>query len=136
MFNVIIATHGNLATEFERVLKSFFGKIDHLKVINLSDQGINAFSQKIDQVIAPCLNEPTIIFCDIAGGTPFNELAKRSINWHKQVALFGGVNLPVLVETLNMRMQGKSINEVIGKITAMSALIRFNMKNAKKAEDE
>ena len=136
MFNVIIATHGNLATEFERVLKSFFGKIDHLKTINLGDQCINAFSQKIDQVIAPNMNEPTIIFCDIAGGTPFNELAKRSMNWHNQFALFGGVNLPVLVETLNMRMQGKNMNEVIVKITAMSTLIRFNMENAKKAEDE
>lgn len=136
MFNVIVATHGNLATEFEKVLKSFFGKIDQLKVVNLGDQGINAFSQKIDQVITPCVNELTIIFCDIAGGTPFNELAKRSINWHNQFALFGGVNLPILVETLNMRMQGKGINEVIEKITSMSALIRFDMKNAKKAEDE
>jgi len=136
MFNVIVATHGNLATEFEKVLKSFFGKIDQLKVVNLGDQGINAFSQKIDQVITPCVNEPTIIFCDIAGGTPFNELAKRSINWHNQFALFGGVNLPILVETLNMRMQGKGINEVIEKITSMSALIKFDMKNAKKAEDE
>ncbi len=136
MFNVIVATHGNLATEFEKVLKSFFGKIDQLKVVNLGDQGINAFSQKIDQVITPCVNEPTIIFCDIAGGTPFNEFAKRSINWHNQFALFGGVNLPILVETLNMRMQGKGINEVIEKITSMSALIRFDMKNAKKAEDE
>lgn len=58
------------------------------------------------------------------------------MNWHNQFALFGGVNLPVLVETLNMRMQGKNMNEVIVKITAMSALIRFNMENAKKAEDE
>ena len=79
---------------------------------------------------------PQLYFVILLGGTPFNELAKRSMNWHNQFALFGGVNLPVLVETLNMRMQGKNMNEVIVKITAMSALIRFNMENAKKAEDE
>lgn len=136
MFNIIIATHGHLAGEFLSVLQSFFGQTKKVKTVELGDQGIDQFSKKVENVVEPLVDEPVIIFCDIVGGTPFNEFAKKSTAWENESYLFGGVSLPVLVETLNLRMQNKPLKDVVDKIEKMVPLTRFELKNVKGDDDE
>lgn len=136
MFNVIIATHGQLAQEFLRVLKSFFGEITEIEAISLGDKGISDFSKKVDELVIPLVDKPVIVLCDITGGTPFNEFAKKSTIWQNEFELFGGVSLPVLVETLNLRMQNKTLPEVVEKIKELKPLTRFEIKSVMKTEDE
>lgn len=136
MFNVIIATHGQLSIEFLNVLQSFFGSIDKVDAIGLGNQGIDHFSKEVDQIVKPLLKKPVIVFCDIAGGTPFNEFAKKSILWQNEFYLFGGVSLPVLVETLNLRMQNEPLTEVSEKIQKLTPLTKFEMRAVKGNDDE
>ncbi|MDF7639235.1 hypothetical protein PT285_07455 [Lactobacillus sp. ESL0791] len=136
MFNIIIATHGHLAKEFLRVLQSFFGETPQIEAINLGDNGISIFSKQVDQLIKPILTEPTIIFCDIAGGTPFNEFAQKTTCWQSECVLFGGVSLPVLVETLNLRMQNIPFAEVVRRIQKLPLLTKFAPGQVKDSDDE
>lgn len=136
MFNVVIASHGCLADEFFKVLKSFFGELKNVETLNLSDKGLNTFSDEIEALMKTMVNEDTFVLCDIPGGTPFNELAKRSFNWNANFSLLGGVNLPILVEILNLRMQGQSLEKTKKHIESFSSLNFFEAAEEFNSDDE
>lgn len=48
-----------------------------------------------------------MVFADLIGGTPFNEFAKRSEVFQNGFQLLGGMNLGILIEAVNLRLQGK-----------------------------
>lgn len=136
MFNVVIASHGCLADEFLKVLKSFFGELENVETLNLSDKGLNTFSNEIETLTKNMENEDTFVLCDIPGGTPFNELAKRSFNWNANFSLLGGVNLPILVEIMNLRMQGQSLEKVKNHIQTFSSFNFFEATEEFNSDDE
>lgn len=136
MFNIIIATHGQLAEEFLNVLQSLFGHLDKIEALGLKDQGVVSYGNKVDQLLASISNQPVLILCDLAGGTPFNEFAKRSNEWNSDFFLFGGVSLPDLIEALNLRMQNRSVDQVVEKLQQLTSLTMFKAQDSKNAEDE
>lgn len=136
MFNIIIATHGQLAEEFLNVLQSLFGHLDKIEALGLKDQGVVSYGNKVDQLLASISNQPVLVLCDLAGGTPFNEFAKRSNEWNSDFFLFGGVSLPDLIEALNLRMQNRSVDQVVEKLQQLTSLTMFKARDSKNAEDE
>lgn len=136
MFNIIIATHGQLAEEFLNVLQSLFGHLDKIEALGLKDQGVVSYGNKVDQLLASISNQPVLVLCDLAGGTPFNEFAKRSNEWNSDFFLFGGVSLPDLIEALNLRMQNRSVDQVVEKLQQLTSLTMFKAQDSKNAEDE
>lgn len=136
MFNIIIATHGQLAEEFLNVLQSLFGHLNQIEALGLKDQGVVSFGNKVDQLLATTANQSVLVLCDLAGGTPFNEFAKRSNKYSNDFFLFGGVSLPVLIEALNLRMQNQSLDQVVEKLRQLTPLTMFKAQDRKNAEDE
>lgn len=136
MFNIIIATHGQLAEEFLNVLQSLFGHLHKIEALGLKDQGVVSYGNKVDQLLASISNQPVLILCDLAGGTPFNEFAKRSNEWNSDFFLLGGVSLPDLIEALNLRMQNRSVDQVVEKLQQLTSLTMFKARDSKNAEDE
>lgn len=125
MFEIVIATHGNLAQGFLDALEMFFGKINHIHVISLTTEGIHEFSKKVDKLTVELKEKDTIIFTDIIGGTPFNEFAIRITKWQANIKLIGGTNLPALMETVSLLHQGTDLTEIPRKIDYIGKISYF-----------
>lgn len=102
----------------------------------MSDKGFNTFSDEIELLMKNTVNEDTFVLCDIPGGTPFNEFAKRSFKWNANFSLLGGVNLPILVEILNLRIQGQSLEKVKKHIETFPSFNFFEATEELNSDDE
>ncbi|AXX65081.1 PTS fructose transporter subunit IIA [Bombilactobacillus bombi] len=136
MFELIIATHGNLANELSQTANIFMKSCSDIYTITLDNEGINAFSHKIDQLIKPILNKDTLVLTDLFGGTPFNEFAKKSFKWTGYFELMGGINLPILIEVLNLREQNLPLEDVIKHIKNMNSIKYFSDLNLQSISEE
>ena len=71
------------------------------------------------------------------GGTPFNEFAKRSEVFQNGFQLLGGMNLGILIEAVNLRLQGKKSDDIIGNLRNMNTIACLaDMQRHTNEEDE
>lgn len=103
MIGIIIITHGNLATEFKNTAQMIMGNIENIEAIDfLKKESVETLETKLKEKIAKFKDaEGIIIFTDIFGGSCLNVAA--SFLGHKSVEIIAGINLPLLLETINLR---------------------------------
>ena len=53
-----------------------------------------------------------LIFCDLLGGTPFNQAMMLSQNYNN-VEVVTGTNLPMLLETLSLRLASTTLTDLL-----------------------
>lgn len=104
MLGFILCGHGNFASGLYSSVKLIAGKQDDFEIVNF-ESGLSSEQLK-EKLIASIEKldhcENIVIFTDLAGGTPFNEAAKLSLNY-KKVRVLSGVNLPILLDSIFKR---------------------------------
>ncbi|MGT2925512.1 PTS sugar transporter subunit IIA [Streptococcus caviae] len=99
MNQVILVAHGRLATEMKKSAEMLFGELTNFHTIEfLETEGLDTISQKIFQKMK-ALNQPTLIFADLFGGTPFNASCALVLK-HPELELevVSGMSLPLVLE--------------------------------------
>lgn len=112
MINIVIVTHGRMADGLVSSAKMLIGEMENVKSVNFDaemgqDQLFDGLSEKITDISA---ENQYLLMCDIMGGTPFNTACRFSYK-NENVAVFYGVNLPVLIETVLGR-EGRTLVEL------------------------
>lgn len=96
--NTIITGHGNFASGIGSSLKLLSGEHDEITLVDFTE---SMSELDLGEKLADSLQQdiPTLYFTDLAGGTPFKEAIKISID-KPDVEVVSGCNLAALLETM------------------------------------
>lgn len=95
--NIIISTHGNLATGVKDTAQFLIGDTSKIQTLEFNDNiNLNAFEEKLSLMISDS-SQYHLIFTDILGGTPFNTSVRLAYG-KENVSVFYGVNIPMIVQ--------------------------------------
>lgn len=113
MAEVIIVSHGDFCVGLMNSYKMIAGETKKIKPIPLTDDGIGDFSTRLKREIENILQvEDLLIFCDIKGGTPFNEAFNHFLSNPEKIRIVPGMNLPMLIE-IGMQLEvGMSLDKL------------------------
>lgn len=125
MKGLILISHGPLAEGMMKTAEIFFGEnISQLKALVLSTQDDpEDFRTRLQAAVNEVNDgEGVLIFADLLGGTPCNQSA---FVLNEQVTVLTGMNLPMVMECLGMRMSG-DIDIAVLEETAKNGIVNFN----------
>lgn len=122
MVGIIVVTHGGFANG---VLQSagmvFDSQEDVVACSLLPEEGPKDLKNKMLKAIDSFKDKDEVLFLvDLWSGSPFNQ-ASMLVEEHKDKwALVSGLNLPMLVEALSLRMDGESAHSIAKQIVLSS----------------
>lgn len=128
MYKIIIASHGPLADAMKESLKFFFSEKLDVMTVTIDDRGLVAFQEKMDQAFQEISDHELIVFTDLLYGTPFNEAAKRVGNLSQYFDILAGVNMPMLVEAVNLQRQGITLTKAMPQLLEIATVHSFRQK--------
>ena len=120
MIGIVIVAHFGLAEKFLDAAEKIVRKKPKNIVTVSIDPGrdVNEFKQEIIKAIKKVdEKEGILIFTDMFGGTPCN----MSLAFLKEgkVEVLTGLNLPMLIEVLDIQTNGRSLNDLAQYIQAL-----------------
>lgn len=119
MLGVLIATHGKFSTGVLDAAELIVGKQENIRTMSLfHDTDITIFGNEMEKNIMELdQGEGVIVFVDLFAASPYNQavLKKREIK-DIPYKIVTGVNLPMLIECLGMRMTDTHIEKVWGNL--------------------
>jgi len=120
MINILVVTHGEMAEGIVHSAKMFTSEAKNVEFLCLmEDMGQDElFDLMYEKMKGLSIDEQFLIFCDIMGGTPFKISSKFSFN-NDNVAVFYGVNLPILVHAILSR-GGRSLSSLTSELVEVS----------------
>ncbi|MBD3185051.1 hypothetical protein GF312_22400 [Candidatus Poribacteria bacterium] len=114
MIGVIVAGHGNLASEMITIAENIMGKQNHLIATSVkSGESQDILVERLSEILKNMETEDIIILSDIFGGSISNTclyFAKK----RKHVGVVTGVNLPMILKVLTHRDR-KNLKELVSE---------------------
>ena len=98
----IVVAHGGLADELIRTASQVVGPVDDCYAITNSGKAPVQLREEIGQVIDGAGGGPAILLTDFVGGS-CNHASMMVESERKDVVVFAGVNLPMLLAFVNKR---------------------------------
>lgn len=104
MINVIVASHGPMASAMVDSALMVYGEMPYLRAVTLrGDTGIDGFKQEFSQALAASSvgADGVLVLCDMQSGTPWNVACQYAFSPDvvPPVAVLGGMNFPMLLQT-------------------------------------
>jgi len=141
MIGIVIATHGDLAKGIHQAVEMFFGERENVESIGLQpDDSAEDFQDKIEQLVGRVdSGQGILILTDLNGGTPFNRsLFIKAKDSQRQIEVFSGVNLPMVMDGINHQVLGSDLETAIHSILEESTkgIQRATLCSDEEDEDE
>lgn len=109
---VYILNHGKFGEELIKSAELITGKIERIKAFSLlPGMSIEEFYDHVQSTIEE--DAPSIVLCDIYGGTPSNVAMMLSAKYGFKIVC--GINLAMLIELVISRANEKDVDELIDK---------------------
>lgn len=104
MTHIILTGHAHFASGLASALEMVAGDLEAFSVIEFTQEEAHSYPDKLARAIQEGKSSEggVLVFCDLKGGTPFN-YSMLSAAQDENIEVIGGVNLPVLIETVMMR---------------------------------
>lgn len=114
MVDFVITGHATFAPGMAGALEMIAGPQEQFTVVPFLEEDAASYGDAIASAIAVAADNPegVVVFCDLVGGTPFNQsmIAAATLS---NVDIVAGCNLPMLLESCSERVFGASRTEVI-----------------------
>lgn len=139
MYNIIVATHGQMAAGMKQSLEFVMGMETAVKAICLDEEGITKFAENAEKAVEELGEEELLVFVDFTFGSPFNEFSKLAAKCNGAYEILTGVNLPALVEAVSGQLQGLTLEEAIPQIrdaVKMGSFRELMLEKEESDEDE
>jgi mannose/fructose/sorbose-specific phosphotransferase system IIA component len=109
---ILIIGHGDLPVALINSAQMLMGERDEIYSLCLHEgDGLENFIQKAGELIASIKGTtPLLVFVDLQGGTPWNSVL--GVN-DPRVRLVTGINLPMLLEVLNLRDACEDVDQLV-----------------------
>lgn len=130
--NILIVTHGPLATAMKESARLFYGDVvDEIGVLELhANDNPTDLAGKIEEQIVSS-KQDTLVFVDIESGTPYNMTAividglKETYN----IECLTGVNMPILLEALGMK-DSMNVSEIVSLLETLASNSIVNLRKS------
>ncbi len=121
MVGFVLTGHGDFATGVASALEMIAGPQEHFEIVPFHEGEESAFPGKLTEALerACADGNGAIAFCDLLGGTPFNQTMVLSAEMGANVEVVAGVNLPLLLEVVAERTEASTVDELLA--TALEA---------------
>lgn len=112
MIKIIVIGHGNFASGMQSALEFIAGCQEEVYFIDFNlDLDQEKLLSKLNGLIAD--ENPSLILCDLLGGTPFKTAATLMIQTNDRILnVIGGVNLAMLLDAVSSRANQDFINNL------------------------
>lgn len=142
MIGFIITGHGNFASGLYSACKMLIGDCEGIEVVDFIEgtdiESLDAQFEKAIKNLETC--EHIVVFSDLFGGSPFNRVMMQIVDNLEKYTIFGGINLPTLLEALLMTSQNIKLPSSIGggenfniqtneEIKSLSQVLNNNIKD-------
>ncbi|MGL5898560.1 MAG: PTS sugar transporter subunit IIA [Lactobacillaceae bacterium] len=102
MKKLVLISHGNFCVELKKSAEMIMGPQDNIYAIPLlPEDGPESYLKKFQDVVKDL--DDYVVFADLMGGTPANTVAKEIMKG-KDIELYAGANLPMVIEFVNSNM--------------------------------
>lgn len=131
MIGVMIVTHGKLAEGFKDALSVVVGDIADVKTLGLfPGESVEKFGEKIHDELMKCTHfDGVIIFADLVSASPYNQsmiaISNLPSEMRKKCYLIGGVNFPMVIETINHQILDSDIDVAVQSICEQGSMETF-----------
>jgi|SRR5690625_5381857 len=122
MFGIAIITHGKMSEGIADALEVIFGSKDDVKTMALyKDDDISELGQKIENFLDENQEKDGVfLFTDLQDASPYNQ-SLFAVNKMKdldkeKVYVISGVNLPLILEVVNHKLIGSSVEETVAAL--------------------
>lgn len=132
MVKIIIVTHGNLGESLVETSKLIIGDDCTIDTVSLnSGDSIDEFKERVSNCIDKNISNNiggVLLFADLYGGTPANSVLSKlnDLLFPENVFCFVGVNLPILLEAINMSSHN-NINELAKHLSSVAPDSLFDL---------
>ncbi|MFV0560085.1 MAG: PTS sugar transporter subunit IIA [Enterococcus sp.] len=122
MLGIVIATHGTLAEGLKDAAAVIIGRTSNVVTVSLKQtDDIQLFGKKIKKKIAEVNQESgVIILTDIVSASPYNQsvatISQLDRKHQEMIYVIGGVNLPMVLETMNHQLLETSAEQAVPAI--------------------
>lgn len=111
MIHIVICGHGSFPSGLVSAARLILGQalLHDVHIIDFLDkETTDDLKRHIETVMETCTKMPTLVLCDLRGGSPFQIMASKYMD-RKDVEIVYGMNLAMVLETLMSREQGEDI---------------------------
>lgn len=98
MTQLVLISHGDIAVAIHYAAFDILGPRDdvHALALRVSDSP-QSLAHKLHTLLSPYTDEPVILVCDIAGGTPANVALKYWLQHRETTTVYAGLNLSMVL---------------------------------------
>ncbi|MBO0458912.1 PTS fructose transporter subunit IIA [Enterococcus hulanensis] len=127
MLGIVIATHGKLSDGLKDAAEVIVGVTNNIATVNLnSGDDVQELGKKIEAAVKEVdQKDGVIILTDLVSASPYNQslLITNGLDPELQanVYVIGGVNLPMLLETINHQILSTPVEQAAPAIMAQGA---------------
>ncbi|MBN8543334.1 MAG: PTS sugar transporter subunit IIA [Alphaproteobacteria bacterium] len=104
MIGIVIVTHGNLAKEFIAIAEHVVGKQQHIIPVCIGAE--DDMEQRRQEILTAIKHvdqgKGVVVLTDMFGGTPSNLAISSMVQG--QVEVIAGINLPMLIKLISVRL--------------------------------
>ncbi|MCR8969072.1 PTS sugar transporter subunit IIA [Facklamia sp. 7083-14-GEN3] len=122
MLGIVIATHGSFSEGLKDAAEVIMGQVNNLKTVKLeAGADVQNLGTSIKEAIQSVNeNEGVVVLVDLVSASPYNQslmaISQLDQELQESVYVIGGVNLPMLLETINHQLLATPINEIAQSI--------------------
>lgn len=141
MLGIVIATHGKLSDGLKDSAEVIIGVTNNIATVNLNQgDDVQALGEKIKEaVLEVSQGDGVIILTDLVSASPYNQsvlvVSKLEAELQEAIYVIGGVNLPMLIETINHQLLGTPVAEV-GQAVINQGLESLSMWHISQMDEE
>ncbi|EOI54855.1 PTS sugar transporter subunit IIA [Enterococcus gilvus] len=144
MLGIVIATHGTLSDGLKDAAEVIIGTMNNIATVNLNPgDDVQELGGKIEAAIKEVDNgEGVVVLTDLVSASPYNQsvLITNELEAALQanVYVIGGVNLPMLLETINHQILSTPIEEAAPAVMAQGAdsLAIWHISSVEETDEE
>ncbi|MGX7031446.1 PTS sugar transporter subunit IIA [Vagococcus zengguangii] len=126
MLGIVIVTHGKFSDGLKDSAEVIMGATNNIATVNLGHgEDVKNLNKKIKEALNEVnQGEGVVVLTDLVSASPYNQ-ALLAINdlepeLKDKVHVIGGVNLPMLLETINHQLLGSSIDTIASGIVSQA----------------
>jgi PTS system mannose-specific IIA component len=144
MIGIVIATHGTLSDGLKDAAEVIIGTTNNIATVNLNPgDDVQELGGKIEAAIKEVDNgEGVVVLTDLVSASPYNQsvLITNELEAALQanVYVIGGVNLPMLLETINHKILSTPIEEAAPAVMAQGtdSLAIWHISSVEETDEE
>ena len=110
MSKLVLTSHGIFCEELKKSVEMIFGPQEEIYTLALlPEEGEEDYVAKFEAIKAETAGEQLVVFADLLGGTPCNQISKYVMQGEDS-ELYSGMNMPMVISYLNAGMTGQPLN--------------------------